>query len=635
MRIILMLVCAVAVAAVGFSTVAVEGADGPARAARAAPQSVFQGHPSDPSEAVNAPAPGARLIEPLFAFQLRDTSIAVDGDGVFWLTGTQREHRAESGLWLWRSADGRDWKPLGVVFDDGDRYFAPEIHFVAGRAVIVARGMGGGIKVLRSASGRGEGPWQLVTADVLEGRELPAEDPSLFEDDDGVVYLIWGDGYLARLSPELDRVVGEVRRLRPAPEHFAELAILPAREWPVEHRVGAGGAFVAKIDGKYHLFANEITGRMLAPTDDVFVAVADRLEGPYSPRYFCLPHAGQTTVFRHPDGRWMASFTGHLADHYAAFRERPGMVPLERSPEGRLRPAGSVRVERSPVAGLQPVLDEEIRDPSVTLGGDGYYYLTGTPAGRGYSNPTGGVLLWRSPDLVDWEARGFAWKWTELNFEVPKGCALWAPEIRYVKSDATFYLTYSIYNWNAPAGTPRGHSVLGRSVSGKAEGPYENVTKDYFVEGIDGFIFEDDDGSVYYLWGGGKLGKLNGARDGFEGEPVQLLTTERYRVGYEGNSMMKVGGTYILCGADWNGPLRREGTYDMMFATAQDIRGPYTAAQLGVPHAGHGTVFQAKDGSWYTTMFGNDTTAPFRRRFGLVPLDTRIPERLTARVVGE
>src|SRR3546814_7632396 len=73
------------------------------------------------------------------------------------------------------------------------------------------------------------------------------------------------------------------------------------------------------------------------------------------------------------------------------FCEQVGLVPLERAQGGRLRQAASVITEDSAVAARRPlVTSETMRDPSVTLGGDGYYYLVGTLDGYGYHKPDGG-----------------------------------------------------------------------------------------------------------------------------------------------------------------------------------------------------------------------------------------------------
>src|SRR3546814_11328625 len=72
------------------------------------------------------------------------------------------------------------------------------------------------------------------------------------------------------------------------------------------------------------------------------------------------------------------------------FCEQVGLVPLERAQGGRLRQAASVITEDSAVAARRPlVTSETMRDPSVTLGGDGAYYLVGTLDAYGHHKPAG------------------------------------------------------------------------------------------------------------------------------------------------------------------------------------------------------------------------------------------------------
>lgn len=86
-----------------------------------------------------------------------------------------------------------------------------------------------------------------------------------------------------------------------------------------------------------------------------------------------------------------------------------------------------------------------------------------------------------------------------------------------------------------------------------------------------------------------------------------------------------INGRYVITGAEWNGPLRTEGIYDMMYGVADRPGGPFTRAKVGVSHAGQGTIFRDGEGRWWTTMFGNDKTGPFRMHMGLVPLRTSEP----------
>lgn len=585
---------------------------------------LFNDHPSSPFNAINVPAVDSQMLKPALDELLVDVSITVAGDGNYYLTGTWLKGGQKNGIYLWRSPDLANWQELGPVYDSGEqgsRYSAPEVHWFDGQFHLAAVDRWGCLRIMRSK--KSEGPYQVSPCIVED-----VTDPSLFRDDDGQVYLLWGRGFIAPLKKDLQSLAAEPKFIKPAHEAFADYSYPRGKDWAAADRVGDGGAFMKKIDGRYHLFANEVTGRMQSPTDDVFVAESDGIFGPYGMRYLAVPHAGQTSVFTASDGTLYATYSAQVADKYAAVRARPSLVPLERSDlRKRLRPAGSVRLEDTVTATRRVVLDAEtLRDPSITLGGDGNYYLVGTQDGYGYRKGDGGVRLYRSADLQHWENAGWIWQWQDLGRDIPDNTMLWAPEFRYVKADDTYYLTFSLWE-------PRGRTWLFRSSSGKPEGPYENVTDSYLVEGIDGYIFEDDDGKVYFLWGGGLLGELNEQRNGFVNEPVRLQTVENHHVGYEGNALSKINGKYVLTGAEWNGDLRLWGTYDMMYGVSDSLSGPYSKALIGVPHAGHGTVFKDKNGDWWTTMFGNDMTAPFRLHFGLVPIE--ISEDMVVKPVME
>jgi hypothetical protein len=61
----------------------------------------------------------------------------------------------------------------------------------------------------------------------------------------------------------------------------------------------------------------------------------------------------------------------------------------------------------------------------------------------------------------------------------------------------------------------------------------------------------------------------------------------------------------------YNGKFGVDGTYDLMYAVADDLYGPYTPRRLAVPHGGNGTMFIDNDGRLMSTFFGNDRTAHF------------------------
>lgn len=572
---------------------------------------IFADHPSMPRNAVVEPAPNAKPVAPFFAeHPITDASVAQGADGRWYLTGTVIREGRRDGIQLWTSADdGRTWTALGVVHGAGHRYLAPDIQ-IRGDAILLAFADDEGCARVAKGS---------LAALKTPFRESPclvpdSADVSSFTDDDGTTYLLWDGGRIAKLSPDLTKLADTPRFLKPDPALFRTDP--PAgKDWPVRLRIGTRGASMFKRNGQYVITASEVTGRMRTATDDLYMATGPTPYGPFSKRFLAVPHAGQSSIVHARDGRYLASYNPRCEDDFAMFCEQVGLVPLEDAPGGRLRQSASVLTENSAVAGRKAlVTSETMRDPSVALGGDGAYYLVGTQNGYGYQYPKGGVTLWRSTDLKDWKPQGVIFDWKGLGYQFKNVAELWAPEIRWVARDKTYYLAFSVMERGVG-----GKTWLYRSTSGKPTGPYANVRDSYFVEGIDGFPFEDEDG-LYLLWGGGQIGRLNAKRDGFDGPTRRLVDTDGENVGYEGNGLIKVGGTYFLTGAEWHGPLRTDGTYDMMYGTSKSLFGPYSKRRLAVPHGGHGTAFRDAGGRYWYTMFGNDVTAPWRMHFGIAPI---------------
>jgi hypothetical protein len=72
----------------------------------------------------------------------------------------------------------------------------------------------------------------------------------------------------------------------------------------------------------------------------------------------------------------------------------------------------------------------------------------------------------------------------------------------------------------------------------------------------------------------------------------------------------------------------------MMYGTSKSLFGPYSQRRMGAPHGGHGTAFADKQGRYWYTMFGNDPTAPWRMKFGLVPIDIGDPASIGVPRIG-
>jgi beta-xylosidase len=282
---------------------------------------------------------------------------------------------------------------------------------------------------------------------------------------------------------------------------------------------------------------------------------------------------------------------------------------------------------------LRKLLDVGLRDTSICRAPDGMYYLTGTV--EPFWNYNQGIQLWKSPDLVNWTPLGFVYKYGDSPWQKKYLAAkkpLWAPEIHYLKGN--FWLTYSLPGWDGTAKTS-GCGLL-RSTTGKPEGPYADVQPDERLgDEIDASIFEDDDGTVYYLWHSGKIARMKPDMSGLA-EPYHWLKTVTSdpnpkhhsslcagifgkdsfdHVGFEGAYLFKANGRYYLSCAEGY-----EGRYTCMMASATNIYGPYSARYEAIPHGGHNVFFQDGKGQWWSTYFGSDDTAPWREKPGILPI---------------
>jgi len=278
---------------------------------------------------------------------------------------------------------------------------------------------------------------------------------------------------------------------------------------------------------------------------------------------------------------------------------------------------------------IKPILDEPLRDVSICMGKDNYYYLTGT-LGPDFMRANEGIKLWRSKDLKKWECLGLVWsiekdgtwqkQWTEKNGT--KRRAVWAPEIHYLKDN--FFITYCI--------TGLGTGLL-KSSTGNPVGPYVSVnTPDApLTKGIDATIFQDDDGQVYFLYGSGDIARMKNDMSGLATKPVPLRCsvadndiehhhpsrpcTDMTHVGFEGVFLFKRNRKYYLSCAE-----RYYERYHCMTAESESLMGPYNARYVSVPYAGHNTFFQDAEGNWWSTIFGNDADAPLQKKAGIIPV---------------
>ena len=635
-----------------------------------------------------------RKVTPLFDHPLRDISVCRGPEGAYYLTGTSATRRADGsldfqsndGVWLWKSEDLEDWQEVGQVWSitedplkSGIRLFdnpskwqlswragrnpcadspvrgmtSPEVHFVRDNFYITYSMNGEGTGLLASKTGRAEGPYEEMGRMTISGGEA-----SLFEDDDGAVYWVWGDGWIARMKDDLSGPAETPRQLSIEPE--TEHADYPLR-------IGSGGAFIFKADvpgwdhGDYHLVGYEDVSRMgPVPCRDTFIASAESVYGPYKRRDLLIPHGGQSTVFKGPQDRYYATFSG--SDEWAAVRDRPAVVPLapHASEWGAdywwcgafVKPWYPV-TEAGAWSEIDPfVKDVNLRDVSVLNAPDGYYYVTGTDMdlSKKRTRPPRdqiGVQVWRSRDMENWEDMGLIWKcddspesraglsnYLDLEMNTP---ILYDIELHHAKG--TFWIVGSMQidrNWWAPGGCL---ILMLRSTSGNIEGPYEFMWKDRHDSDFwTPSILEDDDGSVYIVGGGrgNTVARLKDDLSGPASEKWQVWPKDLHAVG-EGGHLIKIGDKYVHTSAVWHGMVtfgpdrprasyprfRLFSTYDLMYFTADDLKGPWSETRCAAPKCGNSRPFKDKQGNWHAPFFGNHYLGPWSAKPGAYPLEVR------------
>ncbi|MGC4074285.1 MAG: family 43 glycosylhydrolase [Nibricoccus sp.] len=310
----------------------------------------------------------------------------------------------------------------------------------------------------------------------------------------------------------------------------------------------------------------------------------------------------------------------------------PGAVHGERWKKLNESATGSA-VKDGLIPNLRPLIpDTQIRDTVVILGGDGNYYLTGS-SGNDIWDHNDGVELWRSPDLKNWNYVGLVWSFDkdgtwqkDWRWHKKPTRALWAPELIYIKRLKNYFITLSM---------PPGNRGLLRSTTGKPEGPYVNALANdgFWPTDIDASLFEDDDGSVYLVYGGGWIARMNDDLSALAEEPRKpvLLNPDMdpkhhastcpprrncSDIGHEGAFLFKKDGKYYLTAADMY-----DGRYSSLVAVSDNLYGPYDGRHEAVPTGGGTNYFKDKEGRWWCGHFGNDNQAPFREKPAIVRVE--------------
>lgn len=257
----------------------------------------------------------------------------------------------------------------------------------------------------------------------------------------------------------------------------------------------------------------------------------------------------------------------------------------------------------TPQTSGNPLFEGWYADPEGTILGDRYWiYPT-------YSAPYREQLhfdAFSSPDLVRWtkherilDNQAIKWAWR----------AMWAPAIVQRGEKYYFFFAANDIQKDGEAGG------IGVAVADRPEGPYQDYLGkpliDKFHHGaqpIDQFVFHDDDGTYYMIYGGWRhcnIAKLNEDFTGFVpfegGEIFKEITPEGY---VEGPFMFRRNGKYYFMWSEggWGGP-----HYSVAYAIADSPLGPFKriakvlqqdpSVATGAGH--HSVIHDSQRDIWY------------------------------------
>lgn len=271
-------------------------------------------------------------------------------------------------------------------------------------------------------------------------------------------------------------------------------------------------------------------------------------------------------------------------------------------------------------------------DPTIFLD-NGTYYLSGTAQG---GQPSQGFTALQSDNLQEWTS-GTEGDIYRLILSPSAGTTwgttgFWAPQ--WFKDGGTYYFLYTA---NEKVAIARADAVTGLFTQKEAR------PIDASVGNIDPFLFKDDDGTYYLyhvrftngnvLWTA-RFDPQTGALDAASLTQCLELTEPWERMGnydpaakvMEGPTVVKWDGVYYLF---YSANHYKDPDYAVGYATATSPLGPWTKYEgnpilrrdiVGEEGAGHGDVFQAKDGEYYYVYHVWTDGNPDRRQVRIVPL---------------
>jgi beta-xylosidase len=315
------------------------------------------------------------VVSPILDQWMRDTFVMHGPDGYYYMTGTtatpgrhfpNKEPHCwdyNDGLYLWRSKDMKDWESMGRIWSfeedaaawqrkgkpvkagakslNGDpldsiyrAVWAPEIHYIKSQKqwmVLASLNGGRGSFILRSTSGKPEGPYENIEGNA-NGPIYPKIDISLFEENNGEVYLVAHNHFIAKMKHDLSDIAEPFRRFEEKPyskEPYIEGVYLTKHHG--KYQLLQTVWSVKQEDDSYSYIRREGAGKNVH-SYDVVVAEADNIYGPYGPRYPAILEGGHNNLFVGKDGEWWSTTFFNPRGTRAESRGmccRPAVVPVK------------------------------------------------------------------------------------------------------------------------------------------------------------------------------------------------------------------------------------------------------------------------------------------------------------------
>ncbi len=607
------------------------------------------------------------MIEPVMDHPLRDAALCRGPDlpaaqgtaqvgGTWYLTGTEASRAPDGtldwsnnrGVRLWSSPDRENWTDLGYVWEIerdgllrqkaghldltcgagariGRAVTAPEVHYLRGTFWITCSMNGQGSVLLKSTTGKAEGPYENLGLITRTGR-----DPSLFEDADGAVYWVFGSGLVARMKPDLSGLAGAPKALFTGVRWYPRYLRRP-------ENMGIWGSHLAR-QGEWYIWTfTTRTGRLGNNSIDTMASWSKSLKGPWHEPCLMLANGGQSTLVPDGEGGWLATVSGE--DEYSQWPYRAAVTPVV-SQGGRGGPALSLPAPnpRGHTTSFQAVnslqataLDlwkghpdltpYHLRDVWVNRFDDGHYYCSGSF--WGVDEWANQVPVYHSKDLLRWEPDpGAVMHIDEFrahpDFDVERYEEFIARQrrkrtelfdIKFKEMGGTVYGEVMILGMGA---------YLIRSTSGTIAGPYDPVRA--IPAPTD--TIKDKDGSILFAHAGWtqRFRDLEAFVKGETQEPRHPVVVERNLTGTEDveTGLLIIDGLYVKYSTDWSG------SYDMNYMVSETIEGPWRNLRVGAPYGGNGYMFQNEGGEWWYAYFMNTNDYATRAqnfvRLNLYPL---------------